>query len=56
MANTAKWDERKRSSKSSDIDEDDTLREVGEEHDLMDLDDDADHPSDRRRDPLRQPE
>lgn len=55
MANTAKNEERKRSSFGRDIDEDDTLSEVGEEHDMMELDDDADHPSDRRRDPLRQP-
>jgi len=55
MASTAKSDVRKRSSSSRDNDDDDTLTEVGEEHDFLDLDDDADHPSDRRRDPLRQP-
>ena len=36
-----------------DSDEDDTLREVGEDHDF-ELDDEID-PADRRRDPLRQP-
>jgi len=55
MTNSARNDQRKRSSLGRDIDEDDTLTEVGEEHDLTDPDDDADHPSDRRRDPLRQP-
>ena len=34
-------------------DEDDTLREVGEDHDF-ELEDDVD-PAERRRDPLRQP-
>jgi hypothetical protein len=36
-----------------DSDEDDTLREVGEDHDF-ELDDDVD-PAERRHDPLRQP-
>ena len=36
-----------------DFDEDDTLREVGEDHDF-EADDEVD-PAERRRDPLRQP-
>lgn len=48
MPNTARDDERHLLD-----DEDDTLTEVGEEHDF-ELDDEVD-PSDRRLDPLRQP-
>jgi len=55
MANTAGNDGQQRRSSAREFDEDDTLTEVGEEHDFVDLDDDADHPSDRRRDPLRMP-
>ena len=36
-----------------DSDEDDTLREVGEDHDF-EIDEELD-PAERRRDPLRQP-
>lgn len=52
MANTAN-DER-RGKRSYDIDEDETLREVGEDHDFGDIDDELDA-ADRRRDPLRIP-
>jgi len=47
MANTA--------DREFDNDEDNTLTEVGEEHDFVEMDEEADHPSDRRRDPLRIP-
>ncbi|HEX9406481.1 MAG TPA: hypothetical protein VF975_04140 [Thermoanaerobaculia bacterium] len=47
MANTA--------DREFDNDEDNTLTEVGEEHDFVEIDEEADHPSDRRRDPLRIP-
>jgi len=46
-------DEARRNS-ARDIDEDDTLTEVGEERDFGDLDDEVDS-IDRRRDPLRTP-
>ncbi|HJT15781.1 MAG TPA: hypothetical protein VJ853_00260 [Thermoanaerobaculia bacterium] len=36
-------------------DEDDTLREIGEEHDFAPVDDDEVEIADRRRDPLRLP-
>lgn len=51
MASTARDDEGRH---SHDIDEDDTLTEVGEDHDFSDLDDETDA-LDRRRDPLRMP-
>jgi len=43
-----------RHNRARDIDEDDTLTEVGEEHDFGDLDEETDA-ADRRRDPLRMP-
>ena len=46
-------DEARRNS-AGDVDEDDTLTEVGEERDFGDLDDETDA-ADRRRDPLRMP-
>jgi len=48
MTNTAKNDD------AMSFDEDDTLTEVGEDHDF-ELDDDEADPGDRRLDPLRQP-
>lgn len=51
MASSTKNDEGRH---ARDIDEDDTLTEVGEEHDFGDLDDETDA-ADRRRDPLRMP-
>jgi hypothetical protein len=53
MASTAKTNEG-RQNRARDIDEDDTLTEVGEDRDLNDLDDETDA-LDRRRDPLRMP-
>ena len=53
MASTAKDDEG-RHNRARDIDEDDTLTEVGEDHDFGDLDGETDA-LDRRRDPLRMP-
>lgn len=53
MASTARDDEGRR-YRGRDIDEDDTLTEVGEDHDLSDLDEETDA-IDRRRDPLRMP-
>ena len=44
---------RKSADYKLDLDEDETLREVGEDHEF-ELDDDVD-PAERRRDPLRQP-
>ena len=53
MAN--KNSEEARHNRARDInDEDDTLTEVGEEHDFGDLDEETDA-ADRRRDPLRTP-
>ncbi|HYS54168.1 MAG TPA: hypothetical protein VER58_10440 [Thermoanaerobaculia bacterium] len=51
MPNTAQPE--KRSNRQVVDDEDDTLREVGEDHEY-ELEDEVD-PADRRRDPLRQP-
>jgi len=51
MPNTERSENRK--SHQFDSDEDDTLREVGEDHDF-ELDEELD-PAERRRDPLRQP-
>jgi hypothetical protein len=53
MPNTARTEETRPRRSAKEIDEDDTLREVGEDHEL-EFDDDGD-PLDRRRDPLRQP-
>ena len=50
MPNTENRTDRER---RFDLDEDDTLREVGEDHDF-EADDEID-PAERRRDPLRQP-
>ena len=46
-------DEARRNS-ARDLDEDDTLTEVGDEQDFGDLDEETDA-ADRRRDPLRTP-
>jgi hypothetical protein len=53
MASTARDDESRRHH-GRDIDEDDTLTEVGEDHDFTELDEEPDA-IDRRRDPLRLP-
>ncbi len=53
MPNTQRSESRKNREERFDSDEDDTLREVGEDHDF-ELDDDVD-PAERRHDPLRQP-
>jgi hypothetical protein len=53
MASTARDDESRR-HRSRDIDEDDTLIEVGEDHNLSELEEETDA-IDRRRDPLRLP-
>ena len=53
MPNTQRSENRK-SGTQFDSDEDDTLREVGEDHDFELDDDELDSPE-RRRDPLRQP-
>jgi len=53
MASTTRTDE-DRLNRARDIDEDDTLSEVGEDQDFGDLDDETDA-LDRRRDPLRMP-
>ena len=53
MASTARTDEGRLKS-ARDIDEDDTLTEVGEDRDFGDPDDETDA-LDRRRDPLRMP-
>ncbi len=54
MANTAESDVSSgRDRRKLELDEDDTLREVGDDHDF-EFEDDAD-PAERRRDPLRQP-
>jgi hypothetical protein len=53
MASTTTTDE-ERLNRARDIDEDDTLTEVGEDRDFSDPDDETDA-LDRRRDPLRMP-
>jgi len=53
MPNTSTDRAPRRGRPKEDLDEDDTLREVGEDHEF-ELDDEVD-PADRRRDPLRQP-
>jgi len=55
MANTAKEETRRAQSRPGDLDEDDTLNEVGEEHDFAPIDDEERDAADRRRDPLRIP-
>ena len=52
MPNAQRLENRK--SPQFDSDEDDTLREVGEDKEF-ELDEDELDPADRRRDPLRQP-
>ena len=47
--------EQRGNSRARDNDEDDTLTEVGEDHDFSDVDDDEIDAIDRRRDPLRLP-
>jgi len=54
MPNSTKNSERLHKSRSRDEDEDDTLTEVGEDHDFGDAEDETDA-IDRRRDPLRTP-
>jgi hypothetical protein len=54
MPNTASRKRTSREYRALDPDEDDTLREVGEDHEF-EIDDDELDPVDRRRDPLRQP-
>lgn len=51
---TNKTPEESRRNSARDVDEDDTLTEVGEERDFGDLDEETDA-ADRRRDPLRLP-
>ena len=46
--------DQQRTSRAHNDDEDDTLTEVGEDHDFGDADDETDA-IDRRRDPLRMP-
>src|SRR5436190_5461046 len=46
--------EERRKTHARELDEDDTLTEVGEDHDFGDIDDETDA-VDRRRDPLRSP-
>jgi len=53
MPNTTQTDNRRSRQPRAIDDEDDTLREVGEDQEF-ELDDEVD-PADRRRDPLRQP-
>src|SRR5438067_6930318 len=53
MPNTQRSPNHKSREYRLDSDEDDTLREVGEDHDF-EIDEELD-PADRRRDPLRQP-
>ncbi len=55
MTNTAKSEERHTKRRNYNIDEDETLREVGEDRDLIDYEDEPDAAADRRRDPLRMP-
>ena len=44
-----------RSRRDFDDDEDETLREIGNDHDFAPVDDDEVEIADRRRDPLRLP-
>jgi hypothetical protein len=53
MPNTSRNDEAPRRGRPKELDEDDTLREVGQDPEF-ELDDEID-PADRRLDPLRQP-
>ena len=53
MPSSTKNEER-RKTHARELDEDDTLTEVGEDHDFGDIDDETDA-VDRRRDPLRSP-
>src|SRR5207253_546241 len=53
MPNTQRSSNRKTPDYRLDSDEDDTLREVGEDHEF-EIDEELD-PAERRRDPLRQP-
>ena len=53
MPNTQRSQNRKNREYRLDSDEDDTLREVGEDHEF-EIDEELD-PAERRRDPLRQP-
>jgi hypothetical protein len=53
MPNTSGNDEAPRRGRLNDLDEDDTLREVGQDQEF-ELEDEVD-PAERRRDPLRQP-
>ena len=55
MASSTNSSEEARHYRGRDIDEDDTLTEVGEEHDFGDLEEDETDAADRRRDPLRMP-
>lgn len=53
---TKRTQESRRESREFDYDQDDTLREIGEERDFASVDDDeAETAADRRRDPLRTP-
>jgi predicted nucleic acid-binding Zn-ribbon protein len=54
MASTTRNDDESRANRAREFDEDDTLSEVGEEHDFEALEDETDI-ADRRRDPLRMP-
>ena len=54
MPSSTKNDEQGRKSSARDYDEDDTLTEVGEDHDFGDAEEETDA-IDRRRDPLRMP-
>lgn len=54
MASTTGNNDDARRNRARDLDDDDTLTEVGEERDFEDLDDETDA-ADRRRDPLRMP-
>ena len=54
MPSSTKNDELRRKSRARDSDEDDTLTEVGDDHDFGDAEDETDA-IDRRRDPLRTP-
>ena len=55
MPSSTKRKTESRSYSARDNDEDDSLTEVGEDHDFTDVDDDELDAIDRRRDPLRQP-
>ncbi|HEY6842784.1 MAG TPA: hypothetical protein VI391_01345 [Thermoanaerobaculia bacterium] len=48
-------EESRRTRRDYDYDEDDTLREIGDEHDFAPVDDDEAELAERRRDPLRVP-